>query len=108
MPTLHEPPAQSVDTTALLTALTALKKGNFSVRLPLDWTGVAGKVADTFNDVVELNERMAYELERISRVVGKEGKINQRASMPRPRRAPTTIIIRIEKNPEGDCTSPET
>ena len=81
MPTLHEPPAQGVDTTALLTALTALKKGDFSVRLPLDWTGVPGKVADTFNDVVELNERMAYELERISRVVGKEGKINQRAGL---------------------------
>src|SRR5262249_35594045 len=58
-----------------------LKKGDFSVRLPLDWTGVAGKVADTFNDVMELNERMANELERISRVVGKEGRINQRASL---------------------------
>ena len=65
----------------MLTALTALRKGDFTVRLPLDWTGVAGKVADTFNEVVELNERMADELERISRVVGKEGKINQRASL---------------------------
>ena len=42
---------------------------------------MAGKVADTFNEVIELNERMANELERISRVVGKEGKINQRASL---------------------------
>src|SRR5215469_3681426 len=81
MPALQEPPVPGVDTAALLTALTALKKGDFSVRLPLDWTGVAGKVADTFNEVVERNERMAYELERISRVVGKEGKINQRASL---------------------------
>ena len=38
-------------------------------------------MADTFNDVVELNERMARELERLSRVVGKEGKIAQRASL---------------------------
>ena len=38
-------------------------------------------MADTFNEVIELNERMANELERISRVVGKEGKINQRASL---------------------------
>ena len=65
----------------LLVALTGLKKGDFSVRLPLDWTGVAGKTADTFNDVVERNQRMAKELERISRVVGKEGKISQRASL---------------------------
>ena len=55
-------------------ALSRLKRGDFSVRLPVEWTGVAGKVADTFNDVVELNERMAGELARLSRVVGKEGK----------------------------------
>ena len=81
MPALQEPPTQGIDTRSLLTALTALRKGDFSVRLPLDWTGVAGKVADTFNEVIELNERMANELERISRVVGKEGKINERASL---------------------------
>ena len=81
MPALHEPPTQGIDTNAILTALVALKRGDFSARLPLDWTGVAGKVADTFNEVIELNERMADELERISRVVGKEGKINQRASL---------------------------
>src|SRR4051794_22345379 len=81
MPALQEPTAQAIDTTALLNALAALKKGNYSVRLPAEWTGVAGKVADTFNEVIELNERMARELERLSRVVGKEGKISQRASL---------------------------
>ncbi|MGD0816183.1 MAG: HAMP domain-containing protein [Verrucomicrobiota bacterium] len=65
----------------LLKALIALKKGDFTVRLPLDWNGTAGKIADAFNDVIERNERMAQELERLSRVVGKEGKINQRASV---------------------------
>src|SRR6266498_1733728 len=72
---------ESLDTRLLLTALTALKKGDFSVRLPLDWTGTAGKIADAFNDVIERNEKMADELERISRVVGKEGRISQRASI---------------------------
>src|SRR5262249_28811527 len=81
MPALQEPPTQGIDTAILLSALTALKKGDFSVRLPMDWTGIAGKVADTFNDVVERNERLANELARISRVVGKEGRINQRASL---------------------------
>jgi HAMP domain-containing protein/signal transduction histidine kinase/DNA-binding response OmpR family regulator len=71
----------SIDVTALLTALTALKKGDCTVRLPLHWTGLAGKVADAFNEVVELNERMAGELERLSHIVGKEGKLNQRASL---------------------------
>ena len=69
------------DIRLLLTALTALKKGDFSVRLPLDWSGTAGKIADSFNEVVERNEKMAFELDRISRVVGKEGKISQRASI---------------------------
>ena len=81
MQALLEPTIPGIDTTSLLTALTSLRKGDFSVRLPLDWTGVAGKVADTFNEVIELNERMAEELARISRVVGKEGKINERASV---------------------------
>src|SRR6185437_5967681 len=81
MPALQEPPAQEVNTTALLTALTSLKKGDFSARLPIEWTGVAGKVADTFNEVVELNERMTRELGRLSQVVGKEGKLSQRGSL---------------------------
>ncbi len=57
------------------------KRGDFSARLPEDWTGVAGKIADTFNDVIRTNQRMTQELERIVRVVGKEGRITQRASL---------------------------
>jgi HAMP domain-containing protein/signal transduction histidine kinase/DNA-binding response OmpR family regulator len=81
MPVLQEPVVHDIDSKALLKALTALKKGDFTVRLPLEWTGIAGKVADTFNDLVELNERMTKELDRVRRVVGIEGKLNQRASL---------------------------
>ena len=70
-----------VNVRELLAALTALKRGDFSVRLPDEWSGMAGKVADTFNAVVELNARMADELERLSRVVGHEGRIRERASL---------------------------
>src|SRR5882762_9499364 len=69
------------DTGQLLSALMAFKRGDFSTRLPEDWTGVPGKIADTFNAVIEANERMTRELERIGRVVGKEGRIAQRASI---------------------------
>ena len=69
------------DLRQLLKALNSFKSGDFTVRLPDDWTGVAGKVADTFNEVIGMNQRMARELDRISRVVGKEGRISQRASM---------------------------
>src|SRR5436190_5911607 len=69
------------DTRQLLAALIAFKRGDFSARLPEDWTGVAGKIADTFNGVIRTNQRMTQELERIGHVVGKEGRIAQRASI---------------------------
>src|SRR5687767_4658360 len=81
MQTVHEISGNGTEMSALLAGLVALKKGKTGVRLPPEWTGVAGKVADAFNEVVELIERMASELERLSRVVGKEGKLSQRASL---------------------------
>jgi HAMP domain-containing protein/signal transduction histidine kinase/DNA-binding response OmpR family regulator len=71
----------AADTKALLSALDALERGDFSVRLPLDWAGTAGKVADRFNRVVALNERMAKELSRLRQLVGREGRIHQHASL---------------------------
>src|SRR5246127_5544931 len=70
-----------LDTGQLLAALMAFKRGDFSARLPEDWIGVPGKIADTFNTVIETNQRMARELERIGCVVGTEGRITQRASI---------------------------
>jgi HAMP domain-containing protein/signal transduction histidine kinase/CheY-like chemotaxis protein len=69
------------DARQLLTALVAFKHGDFSARLPEDWIGVAGKIAGTFNEVARTSQRMTQELERIRRVVGKEGRITQRASL---------------------------
>ena len=74
-------PQESIDILELLTALTALKHGDFSVRLPLHWGGLAGKAADTFNEVVAINERMAQEFARLRQAVGREGRIGQRASL---------------------------
>jgi len=70
-----------IDANEVLTALVAFKKGDFSVRLPVNQTGLAGKIVDTLNDIFELNENMAGELTRVSTAVGKEGKISQRASL---------------------------
>ena len=62
----------------LLHALQAMRVGNFSVRLPGDLTGIEGKIADTFNEIVAANQRMAQQLERVGQRVGKEGKTKQR------------------------------
>jgi methyl-accepting chemotaxis protein len=73
--------ADDLDLKQLLRVLSAVKKGDFSVRMPVDSTGTAGKVCDVLNEIIELNEKMAKEFDRISTVVGKEGKITQRASI---------------------------
>ncbi|MGZ8707564.1 MAG: HAMP domain-containing protein, partial [Gaiellaceae bacterium] len=68
-----------VDTTVLLSVLSHVKAGDFSARMPLDWTGVAGKVADGLNDVIMANQALGSELTRVCEVVGKQGKLTQRA-----------------------------
>src|SRR5258706_307326 len=66
----------------LLSALRTLKKGDFSVRLPMDLIGIDGEIAQAFNEVVEVNEKMTDEFARIRDEVGREGQINQRVRLP--------------------------
>jgi len=68
----------TLDRRRLVSALRSLRRGDFSVRLPDDLPGADGEIAMLFNEVVVLEEQMTNEFERLSRVVGKEGKINQR------------------------------
>jgi hypothetical protein len=79
--------SDNLDLQQLLRTLVEVKKGNFSVRMPIDQVGIAGKIADTLNEIIEMNEQMATELEHISTVVGKEGKISERASIDNARGA---------------------
>ena len=62
----------------LLHALQAMRAGDFSVRMTGDHLGIEGKIADTFNEIVAANQRMAQQLERVGQVVGREGKTRQR------------------------------
>jgi HAMP domain-containing protein len=66
----------------LLRTLTAMKKGDFSARMPVEFVGAQGKIADTLNEIAEMNERTAVEIERIATTVGKEGKLSARAQLP--------------------------
>jgi HAMP domain-containing protein/signal transduction histidine kinase/CheY-like chemotaxis protein len=76
--------SDTLDTRQLLKVLMAVKKGDFSMRMPVEHTGMAGKIADTLNDIIDLNQHMTDEFARISTVVGKEGRIAQRASLGAP------------------------
>jgi HAMP domain-containing protein/CheY-like chemotaxis protein/signal transduction histidine kinase len=62
----------------LLHALQAMRSGDFSVRMMGNHLGIEGKIADTFNEIVAANQRMAQQLERVGQVVGREGKTRQR------------------------------
>ena len=71
----------AIDGATLLTFLLRVKEGDFAARMPLDWTGVAGKVADGLNDVVSGNQALGAELARVGEVVGKQGRLSQRAAL---------------------------
>ncbi len=73
----------TLDLRELLRALQAVRDGDFSVRLPSDEVGLAGKIADTFNHIVSSNQFLAEELKRVGQVVGKEGKTQHRVSSSR-------------------------
>ena len=59
-----------------------MRDGDFTVRLPGTWIGLAGKVADTFNDIVAANQHMSQELKRVGQAVGKQGRTRERAGFP--------------------------
>src|SRR5580704_9445627 len=71
--------ASQPDLSIILAGLQTARDGDFSVRLPGSWTGLAGKLADTFNDIVSTNQQMEQELKRVGQVVGKEGRTRERA-----------------------------
>jgi HAMP domain-containing protein/CheY-like chemotaxis protein/signal transduction histidine kinase len=75
------PVAEILDANQLLATLIAFKKGDFSVRLPVNQVGLPGKIADVLNDIFELNDNMVKEIGRVSTGVGKQGRIGQRASL---------------------------
>ncbi|MDX6630305.1 MAG: hypothetical protein QOH00_2551 [Gaiellales bacterium] len=81
---MSEPAAgqeDAIDAAVLLGVLAQVKGGDFSARMPLAWTGIAGKVADGFNDVIIANQVLGAELARVSQVVGQEGKLSQRVAL---------------------------
>jgi hypothetical protein len=87
----------AIDTSQLLTALRALKKGDFSARLPSDQTGLAGAIAEAFNDVAEVLESSTQEFVRIGNVVGTEGRIKQRASLGEYHTRQSTSCFRAKR-----------
>src|SRR5262245_28082317 len=69
----------------LLMAMLSFRGGDFSARMPTNLTGVEGKLADAFNDIVIFSDRRSKETARVSKLVGNEGKLKQRMHVPEGR-----------------------
>jgi len=71
-----------LDNKELLRILTEVRNGNFNVRMPIDEVGVKGKICDTLNEIISLNEEMMREFTRAGNTIGKQGKLTQRIEVP--------------------------
>ncbi|TBR14003.1 MAG: response regulator [Lysobacter sp.] len=60
--------------------MSAVREGDFGVQLPRHWEGIAGRLAEAFNDIVGQNRQLAVELARVGQVVGREGQTRQRVA----------------------------
>ncbi len=70
------------DLTELLGALRAARDGDFSVRLQPDGDGIRTEIATALNDLLERNDQMSGELVRVAKIIGGEGRMTERASLP--------------------------
>jgi hypothetical protein len=72
-----------IDDHELLKILTEIKHGNFNVRMPVDRVGLSGKICDTLNEIISLNEILVEELAQSRNTIGKQGHLNHRVAMPK-------------------------
>ena len=75
----------TLDAGQLLHVLTEMRNGNFGARMPIDQVGLNGKICDTLNDIILLNEKMMMEFTRAGNTIGKQGKLTQRIEVPSAR-----------------------
>ena len=78
----HAISSDQIGSKELLRVLTEVKNGNFSVRMPIDEVGLNGKIYDTLNEIISLNEKMMQEFTRAGNTIGKQGKLTQRIEIP--------------------------
>jgi HAMP domain-containing protein/signal transduction histidine kinase/CheY-like chemotaxis protein len=67
----------------LLKVLTEMRHGNFGVRMPIDRLGLSGKICDTLNEILSLNETLVEELTLARNTIGKQGHLNHRVQLPK-------------------------
>ena len=64
----------------LLVALNAARDGDFRLRLPVRGKGMAVELNRAFNELAERREALSKEIGRVGRVIGREGRMTERAA----------------------------
>ncbi len=90
---------------SLLQAMIAVRDGDFSVQMPSHLDGLQGKLADTFNEIVAANRRLAHDLAKVSMQVGDEGKTRARVN-PANRQGQWAEMEASVNNLIGDMARP--
>ncbi len=85
--------SDELDMRELLKVLSEVKNGNFSVRMPIDKVGVSGKICDTLNEIIGMNETLVQELTVARNTIGKQGHLNHRVELPGTARGSWTASV---------------
>ncbi|MDP4212702.1 MAG: HAMP domain-containing protein, partial [Bacteroidota bacterium] len=75
-------PEAALNSRQLLSILSEMRNGNFSVRMPVDLLGLDGKICDTLNEIISLNEALMLELTKAGNIIGRQGNLTHRLVLP--------------------------
>jgi HAMP domain-containing protein/signal transduction histidine kinase/CheY-like chemotaxis protein len=78
--------SEELNSRELLQLLAEVRNGNFSVRMPVDRLGINGKICDTLNEIISMNELLMQELTLARNAIGRQGRLNHRIELPRSAR----------------------
>ncbi len=95
-----------MDARELLRVLAEVRNGNFLARMPNDGLGLQGKIYDTLNDIITLNEILVKELTEARKIIGKQGKLNHRVELPRVARGSWNTAVESINSLISDLVHP--
>ncbi len=76
------PKSEGLDSRRLLSVLSQMRNGNFSARMPVDLEGLDGKICDTLNDIITMNEALMMEITKAGNIIGRQGNLTHRLILP--------------------------
>ncbi|MCJ8211455.1 HAMP domain-containing protein [Mucilaginibacter sp. RS28] len=72
----------ALDLKELLKVLSQVKNGRLNVRMTVQQAGIAGRICELVNDIIDMNERIVTEICTAEKIIGKRGNLSKRVSIP--------------------------